>query len=502
MNMNLKNISSLKSDKVGFFRFKKLDDDTYLITNDIARYSFLTKDEFSDFIGGNLQAGEKLEELTEKCFIKNETYIKDMTSAYALKNKFLASGPSLHIVVTTLRCNHKCRYCHAAVAPMKAKDMDMTIDTAKKVLDTIFFTSSPNITIEFQWGESFVNWDVVKFFVEQARIKGQYLAKEVTLAIVTNLSLMDDEKMAFLLDNGVHISTSLDGNEMVHNFNRTFNEGNSFEQVTHWIKRINEEYVKRGVKNAVGEYQKVWALLTVTKKTLPYYKEVIDTYVELGLDGVFLRPLNPYGFAAADIKSLGYSMDEFIEFYTHSMEYILELNKKGIGFREQLSSIYLAKILTADDPNFLDERSPCGACIGQVAYNYDGKIYSCDEGRMLGRMGINDFQMSEVTDNPQETYQNMIESDTTKIMVQSSTLDWLPGYSDDVYKPYIGVCPIHSYKTTGNIYPIYATDQKRKLWVAVLDYLFKKLKNKDDVKIFDKWLGEERNTVISQCESV
>ena len=289
---------------------------------------------------------------------------------------------------------------------------------------------------------------------------------------------------------------------MVHNFNRTFNEGNSFEQVTHWIKRINEEYVKRGVKNAVGEYQKVWALLTVTKKTLPYYKEVIDTYVELGLDGVFLRPLNPYGFAAADIKSLGYSMDEFIEFYTHSMEYILELNKKGIGFREQLSSIYLAKILTADDPNFLDERSPCGACIGQVAYNYDGKIYSCDEGRMLGRMGINDFQMSEVTDNPQETYQNMIESDTTKIMVQSSTLDWLPGYSDDVYKPYIGVCPIHSYKTTGNIYPIYATDQKRKLWVAVLDYLFKKLKNKDDVKIFDKWLGEERNTVTSQCESV
>ncbi len=67
-------------------------------------------------------------------------------------------------------------------------------------------------------------------------------------------------------------------------------------------------------------------------------------------------------------------MDEFIEFYIHSMEYILELNKKGIGFREQLSSIYLAKILTADDPNFLDERSPCGACIGQVAYNYDGKI--------------------------------------------------------------------------------------------------------------------------------
>lgn len=31
----------------------------------------------------------------------------------------------------------------------------------------------------------------------------------------------------------------------------------------------------------------------------------------------------------------------------------------------------------------IDERSPCGACIWQVAYNYDWKIYSCDEWRML-----------------------------------------------------------------------------------------------------------------------
>ena len=26
-------------------------------------------------------------------------------------------------------------------------------------------------------------------------------------------------------------------------------------------------------------------------------------------------------------------------------------------------------------------RSPCGAGIGQLLYNYDGKVYTCDEGR-------------------------------------------------------------------------------------------------------------------------
>lgn len=150
MTLDLQKISSLKKKNVGFFRFKKLDNETYLITNDVAQYAYLTKEEFSDFLGGNLREGMKYEELREKQFIKGADYKENMALAYAKKNQFLAHGPTLHIVVTTLRCNHKCQYCHAAVAPMTAKDMDMTIDTAKKVLDTIFYTSSPSLTIEFQ----------------------------------------------------------------------------------------------------------------------------------------------------------------------------------------------------------------------------------------------------------------------------------------------------------------------------------------------------------------
>jgi len=35
---------------------------------------------------------------------------------------------------------------------------------------------------------------------------------------------MTDEKLDYLLENDVSISTSLDGNEEIHNFNRTFKE--------------------------------------------------------------------------------------------------------------------------------------------------------------------------------------------------------------------------------------------------------------------------------------
>lgn len=495
--INFEKIQNLKNDKVGFFRFKKFDGNTYLITNDIAQHSFLTNEEFGSFISWEMSSGVKYDELVQKKFIKTTSYVPDMAIWFAKKNQYLAFGPTLHIIVTTLRCNHKCQYCHAAVAPMTAKEMDMTEETAKKVVDTIFYTSSPNLTIEFQWWESLVNWDIVKYVVEYAQIKAYHLTKSVSFALVTNLSLMDEEKLEYLLSHNVHISTSLDGDEETHNFNRTFKEGNSYEQVTYWIKRINDEYEKRGISN------KVWALLTVTKKTLPRYKEVIDTYVSLGLNGIFLRPLNPYGFAAAELEKLWYTPEEFIEFYQKSMDYILELNKQGTLLRENLSSIYLSKILTDKDPNYLDERSPCGACIWQVGYNYDGKVYSCDEGRMLGRMGDDNFLMTDLQETWEKTYQAMINSETTKVMVQASTLDGLPWYNDSVYKPYIGVCPIHSYKTTGNIIPNYSKDHKKHLDYAVLDYIFDKLRDPDAKKIFESWiLWKQEDFVVSQCEVV
>ncbi|MDD3302426.1 MAG: His-Xaa-Ser system radical SAM maturase HxsB [Candidatus Gracilibacteria bacterium] len=487
--LDLKKIENLKNQNLGFFRFKKLDDSQYLITNEVGIYSFLTESEFKDFISGGLVSGDKYNELLEKRFIKRDTYERDMAIMYAQKNGFLGFGPSLHIVVTTLRCNHKCQYCHAAAAPETAKNMDMTKDTAKKVVDTIFYTSNNNITIEFQGGEPLLNWEIVRYIVEYSKVKASHLMKNVTFALVTNLTLMDEEKLDYIIENNIDISTSLDGDEETHNFNRTFNNGNSFEKVIYWINKINDTYKEKNIDKRVG------ALLTVTRKTLDKYKEVIDTYVGLGLDGIFLRALNPYGFATKDIEKLGYTADEFVDFYKKSMDYIIDLNKAGVIFREKLSTIFLYKILTSNDPNYLDERSPCGACIGQVAYNYDGKVYSCDEGRMLGRMGDDNFMMIDLndidfTDSPgQEAYKNMIDSETTKVMVQASTLDGLPGYNDSVYKPYIGVCPIYSYKMTGNIIPNYRKDQKRKLDYAVLDYLFSKIRDQEIKNIFLKWIN-------------
>jgi sulfatase maturation enzyme AslB (radical SAM superfamily) len=57
---------------------------------------------------------------------------------------------------------------------------------------------------------------------------------------------MDEEKLSWLLDRGVSICTSLDGDKLTHNSQRVWKEGDSYDKTTYWIGRINEEMRKRG----------------------------------------------------------------------------------------------------------------------------------------------------------------------------------------------------------------------------------------------------------------
>jgi len=481
MTITTQLIQDLPVEKIWFFRYKRLSSWEYLITNDAGRFHYLTDLEFGSFLKWEAESIASYEELVQKGFIKTPDYERWHSLALSARTHFVGQGPTLHMMVMTLRCNHHCKYCHAAVAPMSATWLDMSEETATVVVDTILHTNSPSLTIEFQWGEALINWEVLKYVVEYGTVRAQYLAKDLSFSLVTNLTLMTEEKLQWLMDHGVEICTSLDGNEFNHNNNRTGFDGNSYEKVTYWIKRINQIREERNMP-------KMWALLTVTKENLPHYKDLIDAYIDMWLNGIFLRWLNPYGFAASDMKKLSYSSDDWLDFYTKSLDYILELNKKWVDFREQITSVYLMKILNDRDPWFMDIRSPSGIAIWWVAYNYDGKVYASDESRMLWRMGIHDFLMTELKETWAETYAAMMGSEITRIATQSSCLDGLPGYNDHVYKPYLGVDIIHNFKMTDNLYVPLAKDDKMKLQIGILDYIFDKLRNDPEAKeIFTRW---------------
>jgi len=282
-----KAVEKFDSEKTGFFRFKKLGD-KFLLTNDVGRYCFLDSRTFGRFLQGTLPEGSKTTAgLREAGFVKDPPHYDCMAGQWRAKNAFLWQGPSLHIVVVTLRCNHRCVYCQANSKDFQDTRFDMTQETAQKVVDTIFQSPSQDLTIEFQGGEPLANWPVVKYIVDYARQKNGSANKKLALHLVTNLSLMDEEKLEWLMEREVHFCTSLDGPEDLHNRNRIYLGGNSHADTVRWWKAI--------MKRTTGKIFRIDALMTTTRHSLAYPREIVDEYVRLGARGIYLRSLSPFG---------------------------------------------------------------------------------------------------------------------------------------------------------------------------------------------------------------
>lgn len=480
-------LNKANTELFGFIRFKRLNGD-YLLTNDCGEYCFLEPAIFRGLLTKGARYVEKnnpnkLTELSTRGFLRSGTDFDAAVRKYCSKNRFLVTAPSLHIVVATLRCDHECIYCQAKSGGTDSHELDMDIDTAKSVVDRIFECPSPVVTIEFQGGEPLINFKTVKSIVQYARKKNEASKKKLRITLVSNLSYATKENLSFLVKNDVGICTSLDGPEYVHNKNRILSsrKSNSYKNTVKWLKRLKAELKKQNFR------QRPNALLTVSKFSLSYPKEIVDTYIKAGLDGIFLRPANKFTFIGKVPAPLQYSWSDFVKFYKKALRYILQINLKGKNFYENTALLFLTKILTEGDPNHMDLRSPCGAGIGQIAYNYNGDVYTCDEGRMLGRIGDDSFKIGNVKVND---YSQMISHPTVKAMCIASCLDNIPGCSDCVYKPYCGVCPLVNYAQSGDIFTQQPSSERCKIQMAILDHLFELIKTDRYRKVFKRWVNQ------------
>ena len=141
----------------------------------------------------------------------------------------------------------------------------------------------------------------------------------------------------------------------------------------------------------------------------------------------------------------------------------------------------LKKILTDKGHNFTDLSSPCGAALGQIVYNYDGDIYTCDEGRMLED---DTFMIGNVK---KSGYRETISNSKVKAMITSSCLE---NTTCDycAYKPYCGVCPVRNYASCGNLFPQMINTDWCKIKTAQFDYLFRKIQDRNAREVFMSWV--------------
>ena len=306
-------------------------------------------------------------------------------------------------------------------------------------------------------------------------IKGHVnVATSLHIFVVTNLTLLNDDMLDFFVQYSFGISTSVDGSELVHNNNRPYADGSgTFEKVINSVERVR----KAGLQ--------VGAIETTTRFSLSFPKEIVHTYVDMGFESIFIRPLTPLGKAAKSWEKIGYSSEEFIKFYQQALDELIEINKKGRFIKEDHAAILLRRI-RGDFMNYMELRSPCGAGVGQLAYYADGNIFTCDEGRMLHEMGQSTFQLGNVYNS---TYADLINNSVCKTVCASSILETIPTCCDCVYQPYCGTCPVVNYALDGDVIEKQPRGYKCRVYSGILDYLFSKFyeNDRETMQILNSW---------------
>jgi His-Xaa-Ser system radical SAM maturase HxsB len=356
----------------------------------------------------------------------------------------------------------------------------MTKETAKNVVKTIFQSPSPFIKIEFQGGDPSTDFEMVKYIIEEAEWQNLFKKRILDFVICTNLTLLDEDMIKYLKKHKCSISTSLDGPKDLHDINRPLQDPNMDH---HAIFEKNLAMIRR----VWGDDSCVSALMTTSKHSLGRFKDIIDEYVRLGFNSMFLRSLNPYGFAKQYKEKIAYPIEEFVENYKVGLDYIIELNKKGVFFIEGFAALLLKRMLTPFATGFVDLQSPAGVGIAGAIYDYDGNVYVADEARMMARFKNYYFKLGNVNEN---THQEMFNGKLLRKIIASSCTECLPGCVECVFQPYCGADPVRNMSEQGDMIGFRPTNEMCKKTKAIINYLFELLKKNDPElnRIFWSWI--------------
>lgn len=404
-----------------------------------------------------------------------------LLSQLRTRKSYLQGGPSLHIVVVSLRCHHSCSYCQVSRQVTTQRQFDMQDRTAEQLVERLFEWPSHTLTIEFQGGEPLLYFEQVRTITELAQARNKQTGKSLRFVIASTLHHLTDEQLAFFGEHHFELSTSLDGPAWLHNANRPTPGRDSYERTVEAIDRA---------RRVLGD-NAVSALTTLTHRSLEAPEAIVEEYRRLGLHAISLRPLSPYGFARRTAARIGYSMREYLAFYKIALEKILQVNRKGYALEETYASLLLTQLLTPFGHGYVDLRSPTGAGLGAMIYDYDGRVYPSDEARMLAAMGDDRFVLGRI----EQPIQEWLGSAAMQDLLAAGVAETLPGCMDCAYLPLCGADPVDHFARQGDLVGHRPSSDFCTKQMGLFDLLIERMEaaSAEDRSILESWAIGQRN---------
>ena len=272
-------------------------------------------------------------------------------------------------------CNFACRYCFVEQHPHY-----MTYEVAKKAVDFVLenlekkrkIKNDPKLkaAITYFGGEPTLMWDEIIFPLTT------YIRKNklpINLAMTTNTSLLNEEKIKWLGENKVNLLLSMDGDRETQCYNRpTRNpEQNSFEMVEKNIPALLESFPNITFRATI--------YAPTSHKTFENFMFAVNK----GFKYIFMIPDSRHPWTEEEKIILKQELDKIFSFYSYCFSNNIE---PPIQFRLMTRSY--EHILKRDKAVLTGKSTVketthnvqrCGLGTGLGSIGYEGNIYGCQE---------------------------------------------------------------------------------------------------------------------------
>lgn len=169
---------------------------------------------------------EQIDELKKQGFLSSN-HPQEIIHPDTDNLEYLMSNKLSHITLqVTQNCNFMCSYCPYTTAEFgihrSHSSKNMTVETARKAIEFLADRSADSemVFVSFYGGEPLLRFDLLKKCVEYA--EELFIGKELTFAITTNGSIINNEILDFLNSHNFNVMMSIDGPRKIHNRSRKF----------------------------------------------------------------------------------------------------------------------------------------------------------------------------------------------------------------------------------------------------------------------------------------
>ncbi len=439
------------------FRFRDLSDRTTLLVNETGDFGLFDAGVVERLLVRDLGEDERqrLRDLHILFNQKDQWRLTALSTRVQSRIQSRSNRLSYMLVIPTLRCDLACSYCQVSRASEKASGYDWTVEHLDQL--EVFWNryAGDQMKIEFQGGEPTLRIDLVREVVRRAERRFD----EVEFAICTNLMTLTPQIEEVFADPRMHISTSIDGTVDMMTANRT----GTTERAERFFQNLETIMNRHGAT-------KVSALPTISADAYDRIEDIIDTYLALGFNSIFLRPVNYLGFARKNHSSSVDGVSRWNKVYFKALERIMEINKSQF-FEEFYTSMIFKKILGLAKSNYVDCRSPNRYFEDYCVIDYDGGVYPTDEARMLSRTRQVDLRLGDLG--------GPIDQVKLDALNFSSMNEVHPDCVHCVYGPFCGIDLVDDLSRYGRIdLPKHETAFCRR-HMDLFDLLFQKIADQD-----------------------